>query len=98
MRRLFWIGLVVAAVLAALAGPFASSDPDGLQRVAADQGFADTEREHALGDAPLAGYSVEAVEDERVGTGVAGVAGAMAAAAATTALVTLVRRRREDGP
>ena len=98
MRRLFWGGLVAAALLAALAGPFASREPDGLQRVAADQGFAETEREHALGDAPLAGYSVEGVEDERVGTGLAGIAGALTAAAVVTGVLRAFRRRREDGP
>jgi hypothetical protein len=52
------VKLVVVVVLAlavglAMAGPFASHAPDGLNRVAADQGFADR-AEHR--NAPFSGY------------------------------------------
>jgi hypothetical protein len=68
-------GLIVALGLAFFVGPLASSSPDGLSRVAIDQGFADTETEHAMADGPLAGYEVRGVEDEGLSTGLAGVVG-----------------------
>jgi cobalt/nickel transport system permease protein/cobalt/nickel transport protein len=68
-------GLLVALGLALFVSPFASSSPDGLNRVAIDAGFADTEKEHALQGGPLAGYEVEGVEDERLSTGLSGVIG-----------------------
>ena len=40
LRRWWWIGgLAIAAVVVIVLSPLASSDPDGLQRVAIDQGF-----------------------------------------------------------
>lgn len=68
-------GLIVVLGLAFFASPYASSSPDGLNRVAIDKGFADTEEEHAVADGPLAGYGVKGVDNEKVSTGLAGVIG-----------------------
>lgn len=67
-------GLVVACALALVLAPHASSRPDGLERVAADHGIDAAAGPHALGDGPLADYTVADV-DGGVGTGLAGVAG-----------------------
>jgi len=77
-RRLRWflgIGLVVALIVAGVLSGFAAGDPDGLERVAIDEGFDETADDHALADSPLADYAVEGVEDERLSTGLAGVVG-----------------------
>ncbi len=68
-------GLVVALALALLGSPFASGSPDGLERVAQDQGFADRADDHALSDSPVADYQVDGVHDERLSTGLSGVLG-----------------------
>ena len=68
-------GLVVALGLAFFVSPLASGSPDGLNKVAIDEGFSDTQEEHALADGPLAGYGVEGVEDEGLSTGLAGIIG-----------------------
>lgn len=68
-------GLLVALGLAAFVSPFASTAPDGLNRVAIDQGFAGTAKEHPLAEGPLAGYGVKGVEDERLSTGLSGAIG-----------------------
>ena len=68
-------GLIVALGLAFFVSPYASGSPDGLNRVAVDKGFADTETEHATADSPLAGYGVEGVQDESLSTGLAGIIG-----------------------
>ena len=40
--RLWWVaGLAIAALVVVVLAPLASSDPDGLERVASDQGFVD---------------------------------------------------------
>ncbi|MGB3768113.1 MAG: PDGLE domain-containing protein, partial [Phormidesmis sp.] len=39
--KFFLIGLGVALIIAAVVSPFASSNPDGLERVAEDLGFID---------------------------------------------------------
>jgi hypothetical protein len=70
-------GLLVALALGVLASPFASTAPDGLERVAADQGFDAAAADHALGQSPVADYEVRGVADERVATGAAGLAGVL---------------------
>ena len=42
IRRYWWLaGLAVVAIVVILLAPLASSDPDGLERVALDTGFAE---------------------------------------------------------
>jgi hypothetical protein len=64
-----------SVVVAGLAGFFASREPDGLQRVAQDQGFAQNEESSATSDGPLAGYSVDGVQDDGLSTSLSGAAG-----------------------
>jgi hypothetical protein len=59
-------GLVVALLLAGVASYYASSAPDGLNRVAEDQGIARTERDHAAADGPMAGYRARGIENDRL--------------------------------
>lgn len=68
-------GLFTAFVLAGFVSGYASSKPDGLEKVAADEGFADQADDHAFADWPLAGYAVSGIDDERLAGGVAGVIG-----------------------
>jgi hypothetical protein len=91
-------GLVLALVLAFLVSPSASGDPDGLNKVAMDKGFADTETDHALGDAPTAGYEVRGVDDDRLSTGLAGVLGVAVTFAVAGGVMVIVRRARRTGP
>jgi len=69
------VGLLVALVLAAGVSYYASSDPDGLTKVAADNGFDTEQKGHALDGSPLAGYEASGVDDGRLSGGLAGVAG-----------------------
>jgi hypothetical protein len=78
-RKSLWLmiggGLIVALALAFFVSPFASSSPDGLNKVAIDQGFDGQEQESATADSPLAGYAVEGVDDEGLSTGLSGIIG-----------------------
>jgi PDGLE domain len=78
-RKSLWLliggGLIVALGLAFFVSPLASSSPDGLNKVAIDQGFDDQEQESATADSPLAGYGVEGVDDESLSTRLAGIIG-----------------------
>ena len=89
--------LVVVLVLAGLVSYYAASSPDGLNRVAQDKGFASTEKDHPASDHPLASYSTKGVGNDRLSTGLAGVAGAVVVLALAGGLALVVRRRRAAG-
>lgn len=93
------VGLAVAVALAFLVAPEASSKPDGLEKVAIDEGFVDGARDHDLAGSPTADYGVEGVDDARLSTGLAGALGIGITFAVTGGLFWLVRRaRREPAP
>jgi cobalt/nickel transport system permease protein len=94
-RRTLWIsGLATSLVLAGVVSFYASADPDGLEKVAADNGIDEKAEEHAYADSPLADYGVKDVDDARLSGGLAGVIGVGVTVVAGTAVFWTVRRRR----
>lgn len=96
VRRALLVALAVAAFLAIAIAPFASSSPDGMERVAIDEGFIATAADHDLADGPLADYAVEGVEGERITVSLAGLVGVVVTFAATAGLVALARRHQRS--
>jgi PDGLE domain len=98
--RLFCIvGLAVAIGLATAVSPYASSSPDGLERVAEDKAFLDKGELHAVQeDSPIPDYAFPGVENERVATGLAGFVGTLGVFAIGYGLAYVIRRRREPLP
>jgi hypothetical protein len=77
-KRLLWFlaaGLAVALVVAGVVSGFASKSPDGLEKVATQQGFDQAEQDSATAGSPLADYAVTGVDNGRLSTGLAGVIG-----------------------
>ncbi|MFE1025361.1 energy-coupling factor ABC transporter permease [Streptomyces sp. NPDC058818] len=95
-RKLWITGLVTSLVLAGFVSFYASADPDGLEKVAADKGIDEKTEEHANADSPLADYGVEDITDARVSGGLAGVIGVGVTVVAGSAVFWSVRRRRGD--
>lgn len=87
-------GLIATAGIAFAVSPFASSEPDGLERVAIDQGFDSSAEEHTLADGPTADYALSGVEDDRLATGLAGVIGVVATFGLGAGTVWVLRRLR----
>ncbi|MEV7804918.1 energy-coupling factor ABC transporter permease [Microbispora sp. NPDC088329] len=87
-------GALVAVLLAGVVSFYASGDPDGLEKVAADKGMSAQEKPHAAEDGPLAGYAVKGVENQRLSGGLAGVAGVALTVAAGGGVFYVIRRRR----
>lgn len=84
--------LFVAGVLAL----FASGAPDGLERVAEDQGFADAATDSATATSPLADYDV-AARDTAASRAMAGVIGvAVTAGVAFAVFGALSMRTQRD--
>ena len=100
MRRniigLVVVGLVVAVALATFASPFASSSPDGLEKVAADKALDTDVEAHALVGGPLADYGVEGVDNARVSTGLAGLIGVAATFAVGFGVFAVIKRARVE--
>ena len=95
-RTVLIVGAVVALLLAGVVSYYASSAPDGLNRVANDQGISKNEKQHDLDDSPLAGYGTEGVDNERLSGGLAGVAGVAVTFAIVGGLVLAVRRSKRQ--
>lgn len=53
------VALFVSVILAAIISPFASSDPDGLEKVSEERGFAEREAEPLWKHAFMPGYWAE---------------------------------------
>jgi len=89
-----YVGLVVVGMGIALGvaflSPLASSDPDGLERVAEDEEFLDEAK-----DAPyevISDYLFPGVENDKVATILAGVLGVLIVAALTFVVAFVLRR------
>ncbi|MGA6170882.1 energy-coupling factor ABC transporter permease [Streptomyces sp. NPDC012600] len=89
-------GLASAFLLAGVVSFYASANPDGLERVAADQGIDEKVEEHGAADSPLADYGVGDIANARLSGGLAGVIGVSATVVVGTGVFWVVRRRRED--
>ncbi|OKJ99679.1 cobalt ABC transporter permease [Streptomyces sp. CB03234] len=96
-KKVWATGLVTALVLAGFVSYYASASPDGLEKVAADQGIDRKAEEHATADSPLADYGVSGLTDARLSGGLAGTIGVGATVLAGTGVFWAVRRRRTDG-
>ncbi|KOG45110.1 cobalt ABC transporter permease [Streptomyces virginiae] len=95
-KKVWVTGLVTALVLAGFVSFYASANPDGLEKVAADKGIDEKVEEHAAADSPLADYSVKDVDDARLSGGLAGVIGVGVTVVAGTGIFWTVRRRRSQ--
>jgi len=95
MRWFTILALSVAVGLGTAFAPFASGSPDGLQKVAEEQGFLDRGRPAAVqDDAPAPGYAFPGVENARLATALAGFAGTLGVFLLGAGVVAVARRPR----
>jgi hypothetical protein len=92
------IGLAVTAILAVVVSGYASGSPDGLERVAEDEGFLEQAEDHHLADSPVADYGVRGVDNARLSTGLAGLIGITVTFVVGYGVFSLVRRRSGSSP
>ena len=94
-RAFLALGLLVCLLVAGVASYYASSHPDGLEYVAEQTGFLDSAEDSATADSPLADYSTEGVEDDRLSGGLAGVIGVVVMLLLSSGLFWALRRRHD---
>jgi hypothetical protein len=94
--RIFVVfALAVAVGLASAVSPYASSSPDGLEKVAEEKQFLADGKLHAVQeDAPIPDYAFPGIDNPRVATGVGGFAGTLAVFALGYGLAYVLRRQR----
>ncbi len=87
------VALVVALALVIFVAPFASTSPDGLEKVAEDHGFADTAAEEPLWRfSPLPDYTVPAMGEGIWSTAIAGLVGVLVLSGLVLALGRVLSR------
>lgn len=92
LARYWWVvGLVVVALIVIVLAPLASGDPDGLQRVAGDQGFLQSARDALLSIIPH--YTVPGL-DGKLSTILAGLIGVAIVFGLMVLIGRLLARRR----
>lgn len=96
--RTFFIGGVLAALFfGAVVSQFAIDDPDGLESVAEESGFAESAEDHALAGSIFADYATAGLENESVSLAVAGIAGTLVVLTVGWGIFFAVRERK-PGP
>ncbi|MCX6641273.1 MAG: PDGLE domain-containing protein [bacterium] len=75
--KTIWPFLAIAVLLAALAAPFASSFPDGLEWVAEKSGFYHHAAIEPPLSSPLPDYSIPGISNSILGTSLSGIIGTL---------------------
>jgi cobalt/nickel transport protein len=94
-KKFYLGGAIVTLILASVVSFYASSNPDGLEKVAEKIGFIESAKEHSISDSPLADYGVKGIENSRVSVGAAGVIGVIVTGGVASVLfLALARKKR----
>jgi flagellar basal body-associated protein FliL len=99
MRKGIWliigIGIAISLVAAGVVSFYASSSPDGLEKVAEQHGFIDQAQDSANATLPTADYAIAGVENERLSVGLSGVLGVAVMILVAFGLFWLIARGRK---
>jgi hypothetical protein len=94
MKLFTVLALAFAIGLATAVSPYASTSPDGLEKVAVEKAFFDQGRLHAIQEeSPVPDYAVPGIDNRRVATGLAGFGGTLLVFGLGYGLVVATRRR-----
>jgi len=95
MKKTVLIVLLAALAVAVLLSPFASSSPDGLERVAEDLGFIEKGEESMI-KSPIPDYTFPGIKSEKVATALAGAVGTLLTFGAVYALGRAATRKKKE--
>ncbi|MEN9412022.1 MAG: hypothetical protein RIQ92_459 [Actinomycetota bacterium] len=95
-KKFYFGGAVISLILAGVVSFYASSHPDGLEKVAEEIGFSETAKDPATAGSALADYGVAGVDDERASVGIAGVLGVLATGVVATGLFYYLGKRKQS--
>jgi len=89
-------GLVVALILGGLISLFASSFPDGLERVAENLGFIEKEKGEPTLKSLIPDYAIPGIKNEKLATSIAGIVGTLVVFSVGYGAAVLIRHLRSD--
>jgi hypothetical protein len=93
-----FVGLMISLIVAGVVSYYADPNPDGLEWVAEEQGFADDAVESANAEIFASDYGIAGVEDERLSVGLAGVLGVIVMVVVGFGLFWLLGRGKKSTP
>jgi len=93
MEKWVLILLGVALLAAVFFSPFASTKPDGLERVAEDKGFLERGEGPQAVKAPIRDYILPGIKNERLATSIAGLVGVIIVGALGFGLGIILKRK-----
>jgi cobalt/nickel transport protein len=92
-RRDIIIGVVIALFLAGIISMFASSWPDGLEKVAENKGFLEKGEVEPTVKSPVPDYAMPGLKNEKLATSIAGIAGTLLVFGLSYGLAILLKRK-----
>ncbi len=92
LRLFIIVALTISVGLAMFVAPFASSSPDGLERVAKNHGFLEKGEHSVWAHSPIADYLFPGIKNEAVATGLAGFVGTLVVFIVAYGIVLLLKR------
>lgn len=98
MRKEIWVGLIMALLIAGALSPFASPNPDGLEKVAETKGFTEKVEGKEVLRAPMPDYVAPGLKSEGTATAVAGITGTLITFAAAYGISRILGQRRSTTP
>ncbi|MGA1158540.1 MAG: PDGLE domain-containing protein [Candidatus Nanopelagicaceae bacterium] len=96
LGRFYLAFFVVSLIVAGALSYYASSHPDGLEKVAEDVGFLDTAKDSSVSGSPLADYGISGIENARLSVGLSGIIGVLATALVAYLVFAISKRLRKS--
>jgi cobalt/nickel transport protein len=93
-----FVGLMISLIIAGVVSFYADPNPDGLERVAEDQGFIEDAADSANAEIFASDYGIAGVEDERLSVGLAGLLGIVVMVVVGFGLFWLLGRGKKSAP
>jgi cobalt/nickel transport protein len=88
------VGLMIALSVALLISPFASSFPDGLERIAQDHGFTDKGEGPPVFPSPVPDYAIPGLKSRELATSIGGFLGTLAIFGIAYGVAAFIKRRK----
>ena len=96
MKKIIFVGLFIAIAVATFLAPFASSHPDGLEKVAEEKGFLNKGESTELFHAPIPDYEMPGVKQEKIAVSLAGIIGTLVTFFAAYGIGYFMKTRKKN--